>query len=331
MKATKLKKAALVAGSLSFLAGAALAQTAVSGAGGYTTYDIEPGFNLIGLTLHNPVEISGTVVSATGTTVVTDTDLSGLTALTYIMEITSGTLDGTIQEITAWSGVNITTPEDLSADLTAGDTFQLRAAATIGEVFGTGDDVVINKGTSITGDLVMIPNGSGGFDQYHHTADSIFGSGAWTAVPPATGGANRPIVYTDGVYVQNRGGSAYDIVLTGMVKTENTNIAVTESFNYFSAIYPVGSTLGTSGLADAPGFLKGTSTSGDLVFLPNNSGGFDQYTHTADSIFGAGAWTPVPPATGGANTPLTSGWILQRRAASPYNVDYTPPAFYDDL
>ena len=37
MKATTLKKAALVAGSLSFLAGSAFSQSAVSGAGGYET------------------------------------------------------------------------------------------------------------------------------------------------------------------------------------------------------------------------------------------------------------------------------------------------------
>ena len=43
MKATTLKKAALVAGSLSFLAGSAFSQSAVSGAGGYETLTINAG------------------------------------------------------------------------------------------------------------------------------------------------------------------------------------------------------------------------------------------------------------------------------------------------
>ena len=72
IKATTLKKAALIAGSLSFLAGSALSQTAVSGAGGYTTYNLSVGFNLIGVSLFDPVIVSGTIDSEAGATITTD-------------------------------------------------------------------------------------------------------------------------------------------------------------------------------------------------------------------------------------------------------------------
>jgi len=102
----------------------AIAEEAYTTPAGFVTHTLKAGqFNLIGLTLHQPVLVSGefTAVSSddNGTvgdttddfSVLTDSDVNFATALTsgttYILEITEASdtdLNGTIQEITVWSG-----------------------------------------------------------------------------------------------------------------------------------------------------------------------------------------------------------------------------------
>ena len=135
MKATTLKKAALVAGSLSFLAGSAFSQTAVSGAGGYETLTIrgEGKFTTIGLRLHEPQVVSGTFDSQDGSSL-SDADVNFDDVLTdgtrYLVEITGGTSsEGTVIEVDSWSG------SDLSVAVTD-YTYTIRTANTPNIWFG---------------------------------------------------------------------------------------------------------------------------------------------------------------------------------------------------
>ncbi|MEJ6701512.1 MAG: hypothetical protein QNL01_11165, partial [Akkermansiaceae bacterium] len=134
-------------------AGAFAQSTAYTMPSGFVTHTLKAGqFNLIGLTLHSPITVSGAFETVSGTTL-TDTSVDFTTALTagktYILEITENTVDpslvGTIQEITSWTATMLTTPQDLDADGLAGETavgandgakYQLRAATTISDVFG---------------------------------------------------------------------------------------------------------------------------------------------------------------------------------------------------
>ena len=88
-------------------ASGAMAQTAFSPIVGYTTETINQGFNYIGLTLHEPVAIAGSidaVASGSGGSTLTENDVDLISVLgasgstTYILEITSGPLEGTVQE-----------------------------------------------------------------------------------------------------------------------------------------------------------------------------------------------------------------------------------------
>jgi len=119
--------------------------TAYTKPSGFVTHTLKAGqFNLIGLTLHKPVTVAGTFTAVSETTL-TDSNVdfgSVLTAgKTYILEITDAAdsaLNGTIQEITSWSGNAITTPVDLVAyGLSVGDKYQLREVATLQQIFGT--------------------------------------------------------------------------------------------------------------------------------------------------------------------------------------------------
>ena len=78
---------------------------------GFVTHTLRAGqFNLLGLTLHEPVVASGDLTGVTSTQLTdTDVDFGAVltTGTTYILEITDAedaSLNGTIQEVTVWSG-----------------------------------------------------------------------------------------------------------------------------------------------------------------------------------------------------------------------------------
>ncbi|MGA0899409.1 MAG: hypothetical protein ACO3SO_03265, partial [Luteolibacter sp.] len=297
-------------------------------------------FNLVGFTLHGASQATGDVADISGTTIELDDGIvDGLVGGPFLIEITSGFAAGAVNLITASdAGTDtITTENDLdAAGVDADDTFLIRACPTLGSIFGTGDNVTINKGgDEFSADVIFVPAGGGSFDQYYHTPDVVFGeftvNGDWFKVGGAGGQAGTPLVYTDAVYVFNRSGSNYDLVISGEVKTTPAKIALPDDFNYISAVFPVGTTLDDSGLADSPGFLKGGDEfSGDVIFMPdsNNPGSFLQYYHTPDVVFGEftvnGQWTQVGGGPAGGVT-MTDGIIIQRRAAAPYNADLSVP------
>lgn len=295
---------------------------------GYSTQTIYNGvFNLVGITLQGTTVAAGATVSVNGAVVtVVDGIADGLGSGPYIFEVTSGTLNGAIELISASdSTLNTLTLANALTSLAATDTYVIRNAATLGSVFGTGANVLIKKGTSLTGDLVYVPVGGGAFNVYYHTADS-FVAGAWTKDGGGGLGANTPLVYTDAVYVLNRSGANYNLVITGEVKTTPTIIGLPDAFNYISAVYPVGTTLAGSGIANSSGFLKGTSTTGDLIYMSdvNNPGTYRIFYHTADS-FVAGTWREDGVSGDAGSVTMTSGIVIQRRAGSAYNAGIAVP------
>jgi hypothetical protein len=144
---------------------------------GYHSHTLTRGFNVLGLTLHTPVLASGNFETVNGSQL-SDTELafSPVAGRTYILEINvagNSSLVGTIQEIAAASisGTTITTPDNLgSLGLAAGDTYSLRLAPTFEEVFTTvprsSGGVLDDALSAGSADIIWIPNGSGGYNQY---------------------------------------------------------------------------------------------------------------------------------------------------------------------
>lgn len=318
------------------LAGAlvtAVASGAVTDPVGYSTQTISNGVsNLVGLTLHGSTASTGAVTGVAGAVVTTDDGVvDGLGAGPFVFEITSGSLAGAVNLITSLdSGADtITLENDLSSGLSATDTFVIRESATIASVFGTGGDVVIGKGDANTGDLIYVPAGAGAFDVYYHSPDDpFFGPGDWTKVGGSAGAGGTPLVYDSAIFVQNRSGADYDLTVTGEVKTTDSIAGVIDNFNYLSSVYPVGVTLDDSGIADSAGFQKGDANTGDIVFISNSAspGAFRTFYHTPDDpFFGPGQWTEVGGGAAGS-VELSSGVIIQKRAAAPYNAGIGVPS-----
>ncbi|MEJ6778875.1 MAG: hypothetical protein QNK86_05310, partial [Akkermansiaceae bacterium] len=272
-------------------AGAFAQSTAYTMPSGFVTHTLKAGqFNLIGLTLHSPITVSGAFETVSGTTL-TDTSVDFTTALTagktYILEITENTVDpslvGTIQEITSWTATMLTTPQDLDADGLAGETavgandgakYQLRAATTISDVFGATNTAGLEGGTaSALADNIYLPNSSGGFDIYYYSTGGFVGIGWRKVGSGSTDFSAQPLVFVDGLYVFRRGAVDLSLVNTGSVKVSDTTVAVTGQFTFVGGIFPVGSTLDSSKIKDS--VTGGTASSAaDNIMVQNSTGGF---------------------------------------------------------
>ena len=259
-----------------FAVGAANAQSSTTPVG-YVTQTLVPNqFNLVGLTVHNPV-VSAGVLDAESATSVSDTgvDFSALltAGATYILELS----DGTIQEIAAWSGDTLTTPQDISAKVTPGTTsYKLRKASTVSDVFGATNSVGLTPtpdGNPSVADKILIPNASNGFDTVFYFNDGL-GVEGWLD-GDGNLAADKVISYPDGLFVQRVAGDPVNLVVTGEVKTTATAGVLVNGFNYLNAVAPVGLTLGTSGLqASLTASADGNPATADNVLLPNASGGY---------------------------------------------------------
>ena len=301
------------------------------------THTLKSGeFNLIGLTLHESVVVAGSFESVSGTTLTdTDVDFDGVLTdgTTYILEITNAanaSLNGTIQEVTIWNGNAITTSDDLVADgLAAGDSYQLRRAATVQQVFGTPPALASTAAVN-SSDIVLVPDGSGGYVRYFYRTP-LFGTASWfNADTNQEVTEGIPVVFTDAIFVQLQDSSPdVDLVVTGSVKTDGVSIAVFNGFNPVSNVYPVGSTLQNSNL-ESTLTSSAAVTSSDSVWLPDGNGGYTRYFYRTP-LFGDSSWVNATTGTEVTeDVPLTSAFFIQRIGDS-INVDITPPSSYEGL
>ena len=101
---------------------------------GYTTQTLAANRqNLVGINLMTPVIASGFFTAVSGTTFSdTNTDFTqAITAgKTAVLEITSGTAAGTVQDFVSWNGNSITLPAAISG-AAIGDTYRIRLAPTL--------------------------------------------------------------------------------------------------------------------------------------------------------------------------------------------------------
>lgn len=318
-------------------AGAFAQSSAYTKPAGFVTHTLKAGqFNLIGLTLHQPVTVSGAFETVSGTSL-TDSQVNFSSALTtgktYILEITDANdpaLNGTIQEVTEWNGNTLTTPQNLAADgLVAGDKYQIRAASTIADVFGAANETGLQGGASSgVADNVYLPTASG-FDVYYYSTGGFVGVGWRKVGGGSTDCANQPIFLADGFYVLRRGDDL-DFVVTGAVKVEDTSLAITKEYTRVSGIFPVGSTFASSKLELG---LTGGASSGvaDNVMVQIPAGGFDVYYYSTGGFVGVG-WRKVGAGnTDQSNVELPSAFIIKRVSDTDFNLKLNKPTEYENL
>ncbi|MBK1854302.1 hypothetical protein JO972_05000 [Verrucomicrobiaceae bacterium 5K15] len=325
-------------------AASAVAQdTAYTKPAGFVTHTVSPGLNMLGLTLHEPIAVAGVLGSLSGDDIATNiSDLSASLGDSdsdskVIIEITDGDNDGLIIEATSWSGSSFTNIPGLDASL-EGDSFQVRWAPSISDLFGSDNSKGFKAGDLQTADVIWISNGTGGFDKYYYSEGD---PGAFPV--PVTAGwknsvggdaANTRINYMDGIFIQRRENSDLDLVFTGAVKTTKTLLDLRGggAYNYYSGIFPASTTLSDSNLQAV--LTHGDLTNGDVVWMPSDVGAWNKFTYRDEDP----AAFPVPVTEGwkdsvggdASDVEMTSGFIIQRRGAA-VNAPYEPNDLYDNL
>ena len=329
-----LSSAALVAAALT----PCFAQTtATTKPVGYRTETITAGvFNLLSPNLSNKIGAAG-VIDAAAATVLTDNDVdfaAGFTAGAHLtLQLTNGGNSGVVAEVTAFTQHTITTSQDISSLVTAGTTsYELRETETVASLFGAANEAGLLTGTDLTADVIWIPGGGGAFTRvYRAVATPPFITAGWKRVGGGNAeAANTPVVFTDSILVQRRGATNLDIVFVGHVRTIPSKVAVEGAlFNYVSRVIPVGVQLGQSTLETS--LQQGSEATADLIWNPNGLGGYARYYFAiAAPPFITAGWKQV----GGGNADqatveLKSGYIIQRKAATPVNVTLVIPPGLD--
>jgi len=325
MKATTLKKAAVFAGSLSFLAGSAFSQQAFSGVGGYRTVNIDNGFNLVGVNLHNPVLVSGAIDTETDadvgdstvdyTTILTDADA------TYVFEVLDGAQAGAIAEITAAANGSVTVDGAIGAGV--GSAYSIRQAPSLNDTFGD----LAPGFTAVTADVVYVPTGvGGGYDTYFQ--HQLSGQFRPTTAPGADPAKPVSWLYSDGVLVERKTEGPLALVITGMVKTTGTIVNVPSGFGAVAVSAPVGSELNDENGLKAtinPGF---TAVTADVVYVPAGApGAYDTYfVHQLSGNFRS----TTSPGADADPLPINNAVLVERKGDDTAGL-LGVPAFYENL
>ncbi len=285
---------------------------------GYVTTTLKAdSFTLVGITLHEATEATGAFETVSGTSLTdTDIDFSALLEAdtTYILEITSGDAAGVIQEITSTDASTnvLSTPDDLTAlgagnSIANGDSYKIRKAATISSIFGASNSAGLNEGTSLSlADVIWVQNGSGAFDKYfYHSGQTIpFPITEGWKNSSLTDVSNTPLIYTDGLMIQNSDITDNTLTITGTVVNTSKKIEVTTGFNLLGTVYPVGTTLASSDLNSQ--IQQGSSLStADVIWMSDGAGDFNKY------FYHVGQTIPFPIAAGWKNVSLADSSTQQ--------------------
>jgi hypothetical protein len=293
---------------------------------GYETVNVSSGFNYLGLRLQRSTVLAGTVTAVTGSSI-TDSSASFGTTLTagttYILEVAN--TNGVTQEFlgSAASGDTLNIP-GLSSAVSVGDKYKIRTAATLSSLFGAENSAGLDTGFfGPGGDVVYIPNASGGFDQYYY--DSGYSSWA-NSNGEAVDGSAIAINYADSIIISATGAGASTLVVSGEVKTAKTGYALSaSSFNYLGSVYPAGATLSSSFDAAVPTMDTGFfGPGGDIVYVPNGAGGFNQYYYDS----GYSSWADSDGnAIDATAISLQSGVIIYNDGAAASLVNSAPTSY----
>ena len=309
---TKLSLLGIIA-SLSAVITVSAQDTAVTKPVGYHTETIlGDAFTLLGINVGNAVAAAGDFDADAAT----DNDVDFTTLLTAGTPYTVQNLStGVSASVTGFDATSLTTTLSVSS----GDSYEVRADATISSIFGATNEAGLGEGDSGSADVIWIPQDDGSFRQiYRAQAVPPFQAAGWAEIGAAGDAASVVIPFDVGIFIQRRQADPVDIVFVGHVRTSATTVnLLADKFNFVNRVLPVGITLGDSDIETAPSWQDGDSGSADIIWLPNGAGGYDQYYYAAAvPPFQAAGWAQVGAAGDKSGVELTAGYAVQKRGAT---------------
>lgn len=334
------------------------AQEAVTDPVGFVTLNLQTGNNYVGFSLLPAKVLQGAITISSedrakiflnNITVAEDQFnppvIGPNTPPTHVIEVQG---DNTIQGLnvaildTKATGSELTLAEPLHPSVPNGAVIKIWKLWTIGDAFGANNSAGLTSTNSPnSSDLISIPNGSGGFDQYYYSAGGFPGVG-WRRVGNSPANANKagvPIYFTDGFIILARSSKA--ITVTGSVKPGQTQVVLETGNNFLVNLCPVnaggqnpsasGRTLGNSNLYNGTsnGLTGATSANNADQVLIWNGSGFDQYYYSTGGFPGVG-WRRVgssPANQNQASIPLPDGSFVVLRRGAPTMVALSQLSF----
>jgi hypothetical protein len=316
---------------------------AVAGTGGTTP--VAYTFTCLGIL--NPVAWQSTISSITTTTLANDTIVDNSAAFvagaynsvtvgtsqqpTYFVEILSGNGAGEMYDIASNTATTLTFLNKSLNTLVTTDfnngvilSYAIRPHMTLGQVFGaagSGPSSGLQGGISTTADQVQLFR-NGGYSIYYY---QIGGRGSaqntWVLSGSPNTDASATVIYpTDGIAFARFQSSSVNVVVSGAVKTGQTQISVNgQGYTLLGNVYSAGMTLGTSGLytdnTGTTGVLPGISTTADQVMFWNPTAtppGFNIYYYQVGGRGSAqNTWVlSGSPNTDASTTPIPVGTAL---------------------
>jgi len=354
MMNTSQKLIALLSGAALLSVSSLAAQTATTAPVGYVTEDVPAHggtgatLSLHSLPLKEAKAISGVTTDVTGTDLtVAGADFgveAGLPDFAsvdannsplYYVEVSDGALVGLRVDITGVVGPTLTLAEDVDLldDVTA---FSIKKYWTLEDIFGTiGEDSDLKASGDIGDvDLILVSDNAGGFDQYYLYQAPVFLGGAinWAKVGQATSSVKATSRIPDDTLLIQRVGATVRAASTftnmGEVKVGAAKAPVFQGVNLVSFSYPVGTTLGASGLE-----TSGLTPNGDVALadkvLVTSGGVFRQFYLYQAPVFlgGAISWAEVgqPSTSDKATVTLDGPALILRIDATSINWAQTQP------
>ena len=298
----------------------------------------QPGnFSLFGIRFHNSSVVGNLDIS--GTTLY-DADTNFDTALDppparYLIEITSGISDGKVIEIVSFAVNTLIVAESLPIETDV--TYRIRPIPKLSEIISPVEPLATDDFNPDNADLILLPTGDGKFSQYYVSfhSSALHPEYFNTYINVATGLPEDPfLIYTDAFFYLRRDSSDFNLDVVGEIKLTNTLLSVTDTFNYFSSVYPIGETLANSNLSVS--LQAGTAATADLIWIQDGSGNYRTYFLSDGTSQLTAGWRLANADPGledvdQSEVELSAGFIIQRRAPAPYNTLLTPPDYYGSL
>lgn len=289
---------------------------------------------VLGVSFVRPTVVAGHLESAAPNTL-TDTDVDFTTALTagvaYWVEITSGPHQGMATTLNAFTQNSLTTEDDLSAVIAAGDTYAVRPIHTIASLFGATNTAGLRAGSSASSaDTIVIPDGAGGSQTIYYSSSSPVG---WRNTATGTASAANTLVYhVDALTITRRWLTSLNLTFAGELRARPTYYVVLPGQNNIAVNQPVGVTLANSTLQDQ--VTPGDSATADLVWVPNaTTTGFKKYYYAPAAPPLAARWQLVGGDSSDQGTiALGNGIVIERRDPTTATMRIVPdPAVYGGL
>jgi len=300
-----------------------------------------PVLTLISPTLTNPIAYQSTVQSVSGTTITitgasfTANEFNGSNGTFYVEDVsTSQGGTGVLCDITATGSNSVTTAQDISSMVTAGDTLIIRQHITIGQFLGTSNTYGLQGGTSATSaDEVLVYDGSSQ-NTYWYYNGSLGGTAGWYDLNFASA-SGVTIAPFQGVVIKRKTSGNVTITSTGTVKTGNTFFPVVNGLNVLGTVSAQGLTLGTSGLytGTSSGVTASTSaTTADEVTVygfSNGSSTQSNYWYYNGSLGGTAGWYDLNFTPSGS-VALAPGaaFVVNRKGGGAFNWSLPAPTSF---